>query len=657
MTSLDLLGGASLTEDGASIGGPASQRHRLALLALLAVAPSRALSRERLMALLWPERDVESARKLLNQSVYVLRKALGQRVLLSRGEELRLDPGRIDCDVIAFEEALERGERERAVALYAGPFLDGFYLDRARAFERWVERERARLEDAHRGALERLAESAEQRGELKRAVEWWKARAADEPYNSRVALRLIEALEASGNPAGALRHAGEHERALREELGIEPPPEIATFADRLRSEGPRRPVRTASERPAVGPGPPPSEPDVGPTEPEPRSDEPRSRPDPAAGTPWRPAVAWTAAALLVGIAIVGTLRLDPGGPDLSSARHDPARRTENLQAYELYRRGSDPTLLRSEAGARRGFEHLRRAVALDSTYVAAWAELACLALRLTTEETTDRSRAELHALAADAARRAVALDDSAAEAHAALGLVRMTSFELRPAERHLARAIELDPDHTRAREWLAAVHLLAGRPARALAVAREARERDPLSPSARAEVARALAASGRCDQAMPRLRELDELEPRLLRVGLIRATCHARRGEWREGARVVGGSTEDGGNALARALHGHMLARAGEPAEAARLRDALRERRERGRGAALPLAILHAGLADRDAAFAWLDRALEDRTLFGSSLHYQVLEILEASLGDDPRFGALERRLRPGASLAARTAG
>jgi DNA-binding SARP family transcriptional activator len=150
--SLRLLGNVSLTdEDGSRLVGPAAQRHRLALLALLALHGERGRSREQLIALLWPERDAAHARQLLKQAVYSLRKALGEDALLPVGNDLRLNPAVVRTDVGEFEAALARGSQEAAVALYQGPFLDGFALPDALEFERWVDQERDRLAAAHGG--------------------------------------------------------------------------------------------------------------------------------------------------------------------------------------------------------------------------------------------------------------------------------------------------------------------------------------------------------------------------------------------------------------------------------------------------------------------------------------------------------------------------
>ncbi|MGI9183262.1 MAG: BTAD domain-containing putative transcriptional regulator [Longimicrobiaceae bacterium] len=234
--SLKLFGGASLTGQSGAVGGPATQRHRLALLALLATSHPCALQREKLMVRLWPERDSKHARKLLNQAGHALRKTLGGEVILSAGDELRFNPRVVQCDVIAFEEALATGDAERAVELYAGPFLDGFFLSQAPEFERWAEGERERFRRACCKALEGLAEAATARDDSSSAVEWWRRLAAEEPYNARVTLRLMKALEAGGDRAGALQQARVHTLLLQEEFEAEPDPQVTALAERLRTE-------------------------------------------------------------------------------------------------------------------------------------------------------------------------------------------------------------------------------------------------------------------------------------------------------------------------------------------------------------------------------------------------------------------------------------
>jgi TolB-like protein/DNA-binding SARP family transcriptional activator/Tfp pilus assembly protein PilF len=233
MFSLKLFGGVSLSGDGGHVAGPAAQRRRLALLALLAAAPEGGVSREKLIGYLWPETDPEQARRFLADSVYSVRKALGQRAIVTLADNLRLDPEVIRSDAAEFRGALSRGERREAVTLYEGPFLDGFFVPDTPEFERWAEAERERHARQFARTLETLAEEREREGDLREAVEWWRRLAAQDPYSSRVALRLMQALEATGDPGAALQHARAHEALLGDVLEIEPDAEVVALAVRL----------------------------------------------------------------------------------------------------------------------------------------------------------------------------------------------------------------------------------------------------------------------------------------------------------------------------------------------------------------------------------------------------------------------------------------
>jgi TolB-like protein/DNA-binding SARP family transcriptional activator len=236
MLFLRLLGSPSLRGNESTLTGPATQRHRLALLALLASSRSRAQSRDKLVAWLWPERDVEHARNLLNQGVHALRRAIGEAGIISVQDELRLDPAALACDVVAFEDAMAAGELERAIGLYTGPFLDGFHLPGASEFEHWVDGERDRLRHSYARCLERLADAAEERREWSSAVERWRGLVAEEPYSARVTLRLMRALDGAGDRAGALQQARLHAALLQQEYESGPDPDVIALADRLRTQ-------------------------------------------------------------------------------------------------------------------------------------------------------------------------------------------------------------------------------------------------------------------------------------------------------------------------------------------------------------------------------------------------------------------------------------
>jgi TolB-like protein/tetratricopeptide (TPR) repeat protein len=312
--------------------------------------------------------------------------------------------------------------------------------------------------------------------------------------------------------------------------------------------------------------------------------------------------------------------------------------TRNIAAYELYLRGNDPALTRSDSGARLGLEYFRQAVALDPNYAAAYAGLARLQMRVSLSDTTSPQREHL-ALAERAALKAVALDDSLGEAHAALGLVRRSNFDMASAESELKRATALEPTTARFHEWLVQLYVVMERPAEAVAEGRRAVQLDPLSPTANAEFANALFANDRCDEALVQLSRLEALRPPLLRVRSIAARCYARRQMWPQAIAEARRNLPSGGS-RAQALLGYMLARGGRTDEARQILAALLDRARRTNGGAYEVATVFAGLGDNDQAFTWLEKAIDER-----SVALDVSPIVLETLSADPRFDSLRRRM------------
>lgn len=120
MFRLSLLGGLALEGPEGPVEGRVSQRLPLALLALLATPEVRLVSRDKLVASLWPDTAADRARPRLSTALHAVREGLGSEAVVSVGDELRLDPARVTADVWVFSAALEAGDLERAVALYGG---------------------------------------------------------------------------------------------------------------------------------------------------------------------------------------------------------------------------------------------------------------------------------------------------------------------------------------------------------------------------------------------------------------------------------------------------------------------------------------------------------------------------------------------------------
>jgi len=233
MVTLKLLGRLSLSDSNGPVTGQITQRRRLAFLAILGVSPGATVTRDRLVALLWPELDAEGARHRLSDSLYVARRALGDGAIVTVGDDLRLDEAHVDVDVRTFERALDAGETARAIAKYGGPLLDGFHLGGEGEFDRWMEQERRRIAGRYAQGLRSIASVADRRGDHVAAGEYLERLSALDPLDSRVVLQLMKVLERAGNGAAALRHARMHQALRETELGLGEDPSVRAAEDAL----------------------------------------------------------------------------------------------------------------------------------------------------------------------------------------------------------------------------------------------------------------------------------------------------------------------------------------------------------------------------------------------------------------------------------------
>ena len=233
MEQLRLLtfGGVNLRVGDSTMTGAATGRRRLALLVLLAVARDRGLNREKVQSYLWPESDTDQARHGLNQMVYFQRRHFENEELFLGKKTLRLNRAMITADVWDFEDALDAGAHAVAVRLYAGAFLDGFFLREAPGFERWADDQRKRLAERCAQAFGVLAAAAATKQE---AVEWWRRAAELNPYHTDTVLRLANAWVAIGDRASAVRCAQQHADLLRTELGLPPDASVVRMIEELR---------------------------------------------------------------------------------------------------------------------------------------------------------------------------------------------------------------------------------------------------------------------------------------------------------------------------------------------------------------------------------------------------------------------------------------
>jgi DNA-binding SARP family transcriptional activator len=234
MLRLRTLGGLTIEDEKGPLAGAIARKRSLALLALVAMSTEQGISRDRLLAYLWPESDTDRARNNLKQTLFQLRQELHENVFCRTAGALRLDPNTISIDACDFQAALERGNPTTAVTLYHGPFLDGFYLPGLVEFERWVDSERARLAQRFAGALEALAGTAARLGDHHGAADWWRRLAGVDPLSSRYALGLMRSLAQTGDRAAALEHARVYEELVHAEFETSPEPEVVEYIKQLR---------------------------------------------------------------------------------------------------------------------------------------------------------------------------------------------------------------------------------------------------------------------------------------------------------------------------------------------------------------------------------------------------------------------------------------
>jgi TolB-like protein len=316
--------------------------------------------------------------------------------------------------------------------------------------------------------------------------------------------------------------------------------------------------------------------------------------------------------------------------------------TENLRAYELYLQGRFFWNQRGP-GLARGLQHFEQAVALDPTFPLAHAGVA-QAYTLLGFYGAMRPR-EAMPQAKEAARRALALDEGLAEAHNALGFVHMAfDWDWEAAEAELRRAIALDPKLVAARIWHATyLTFIRGVHDEALAESRLAVELDPLSPHPRYQLSVTLFASRRFEEAAMEAERAVQIDPTYFLAHRQLGFALSELGRIQEAVatheRAVDLSNR---NPWALSELCNLCAWTGNIERAVALYQELESRSSSEYVQPTGLAVSAWLLGRRDEAFAWLERALEERDMLLCVFKYwPTME--RGGLSDDPRFaGVLE---------------
>ncbi len=315
------------------------------------------------------------------------------------------------------------------------------------------------------------------------------------------------------------------------------------------------------------------------------------------------------------------------------AAKPPPRLAPPFEAYDAYLRGVHALDARDLENAAGYFE---QAVAKDPVYARAYAALAEVYALVAAYST--RPPGTFDAKARAAALRALELDSSLAEAHAALALVVQNyDWNWQLAEREFRRAIALNPSYATAHHWYAEHLMWRGRFDEALRESERARELDPQSLIIAADNGAILYFSRDYDRAIEKLRAVLDVDPQLARAHLI-AEVYAERGRFAEALADLAQDTSATPSLWTLAMRASVYGRAGQLTQAQRALRALVVASKRDTVRAWAFVRAYLGVGDRDAALRWLEKAYAEHDNGMTSL--KVDPLLDPLRGD-PRFQRL----------------
>ncbi len=705
MITVQLLGGAYLRSGDAPLNGPPAQRHRIALLTLIVAAWPQPLSRDRAMALLWPERDTANARRLLNLAVHVLRSALGEEAIASTGDGLLLNPSRLTCDLHELRTAIAADAPERIARLYTGSLLDGFHLDDSTDFGYWLDERRSELTHAYMDALRALAERQKQSGDVHGRVSTCRRMVAADPHSGVYAQALMHALDAAGDRAGAIQHASEHAQRLRAELDLEPDGEVVALAKHLRDAPARRhpaPSLSASGRsPSVAVLPflnlsADAEKEYfadGITEDviahlsKIRALKVISRTSVMPFKQRQHSLKEIGATLGATTLLDGSIRhvgdrvrivaklidvetdkhlwaetYDRQMTDIFSIQTDVALHiaaalkaelspdersrvrkepTKDLQAYQLFLRGRQWFIKYTPEAYTHAIEYFDRAIARDPSFALAFANMAMVYTELA--EMGIMAPDVAYRRAAEASANALRLDPELGDAHCTMGYLKgVREFDWSGAEREFKRALELSPSGADTYDYYGRLCAGLGRYDEAIALQHRAQELDPLAH--RMDGVTTLLRAGRYDQAVVEGEDAVELDPAYDRARATLGWAYFLSGKQSEGlVELETAVSVSGRNTMWVGQLGEAYAMSGNADKA---RDILRELEERAKtGFVSPyhFAYVYTGLGEFDKALDLLERAVAERTGPAYSIKGSFLL---APLHEHARFRALLRQMK-----------
>jgi len=316
--------------------------------------------------------------------------------------------------------------------------------------------------------------------------------------------------------------------------------------------------------------------------------------------------------------------------------------TKNADAYDAYIRGRYFWNRRTEQAITKGLRYFQQAVALDQNFAEAHAGVADSYALLGLYGLLPPK--EAFPPAEDAAKKALAINDDLAEAHATLGFVYFYyGWNGRAAEQEFRRALDANPGYAMAHSWNGQDFAARHRIPEALKETELAQQEDPLSLIVSCNAGLVLLVAGQQDQAVDILSKALEIDPNFPRAHFRLGNVYEQGGmpdkaiaEFEEAVRLSGDDSYYEG-----AL-GHAYGMAGKAKEARKILEILKKRARTQYVPAYAVALVYAGLHERDGAFEWLEKAYRDRS---ASMALMNVDPALESLHSDARFQELVRRV------------
>jgi serine/threonine-protein kinase len=321
------------------------------------------------------------------------------------------------------------------------------------------------------------------------------------------------------------------------------------------------------------------------------------------------------------------------------ARLASARRV-NPEAHELYMRGRYHWNRRTIEGIEKSIAHFEQALQKDPEFALAHAGLADsygvvpFYTPLPPEEAFSRAKA--------AAMSALEINETLAEAHSALGFVRLYyDWDWIDAERELQRAIRLKPSYVTAYHWYAEYLSAMGRYDEAITAINRAKELDPLSPLINTVEAIVLLFARQYDRAINQFQTTLELDPNFNLAREYLGQAYVQKGMYSEAIGEFQRAMPLRGGLLKGEL-GHAYAMTGDTNKALETIHDMTKLWERGNFQAHRIAIVHTGLGDKEQALEWLEKSYTERDPWMVRLN---VDPRFDTLRSDPQFQDLLRRM------------